>query len=86
MRHPSPGRTLLLRRPKSGSLSQQDFERNFRFDEIQYSSSPDTPLGPYGRVGQAIVSDQDELKLERTIEEIVRFNEAGGGYAQSPGE
>ncbi|AGP61039.1 ATP-grasp domain-containing protein [Streptomyces rapamycinicus] len=77
---------LLLRRPKSGSLTQQDFERNFRFDEIQYSSSPDTPLGPYGRVGQAIVSDQDELKLQQTIEDIVRFNEAGGGYAQSPGE
>ncbi|GAA0967179.1 MULTISPECIES: ATP-grasp domain-containing protein [Streptomyces violaceusniger group] len=77
---------ILLRRPKSGSLTQQDFERNFRFDEIQYSSSPDTPLGPYGRVGQAIVSDQNELKLQQTIEEIVLFNAAGGGYAQSPGE
>ncbi|WP_413105765.1 ATP-grasp domain-containing protein [Streptomyces sp. Inha503] len=77
---------ILLRRPKSGSLTQQDFERNFRFDEIQYSSSPDTPLGPYGRVGQAIVSDQDELKLQQTIAEIVRFNEAGGGYAQPRGE
>ncbi|NEW70901.1 ATP-grasp domain-containing protein [Streptomyces rhizosphaericus] len=77
---------ILLRRPKSGSLTQQDFERNFRFDEIQYSSSPDTPVGPYGRVGQAVVSDQDELKLQQTIEEIMRFNAAGGGYAQSPGE
>ncbi|MBP8531650.1 acetyl-CoA carboxylase biotin carboxylase subunit family protein [Streptomyces sp. MK37H] len=77
---------ILLRRPRNGSLTQQDFERAFRFDEIQYSSSPDTPVGPYGRVGQAIVSDQDELRLQRTIEEIVRFNESGGGYAQSPGQ
>ncbi|MCQ8187092.1 ATP-grasp domain-containing protein [Streptomyces rugosispiralis] len=77
---------ILLRRPKSGSLTQQDFERDFRFDELQYSSSPDTPVGPYGRVGQAVVSDQDELKLHQTIEEIMRFNEAGGGYSQSRGE
>ncbi|MFG2578890.1 hypothetical protein [Streptomyces malaysiensis] len=75
---------ILLRRPKVGNVTQEDFERNFpernfRFDEIQYASSPDAPVGPYGRVGQAIVSDPDELKLQRTIEEIVRFNEAGGG-------
>ncbi|GAA1251415.1 ATP-grasp domain-containing protein [Streptomyces javensis] len=70
---------ILLRRPKNGSLTHQDFERNARFDEIHYSSSPDTPLGPYGRVGQAIVSDRDELKLQQTIEDIVRFNESGGG-------
>ena len=68
---------ILLRRPQEGTLTQQDFERNFRFDEIQYSSSPDAPVGPYGRVGQAIVSDQDELKLQQTIENIVRFNEVG---------
>lgn len=68
---------LLLRRSASGNLTQQDFERNFSFDEIEYSSSPDTPLGPYGRVGQAIVSDEDELKLQKTIEEIARFNEIG---------
>lgn len=67
---------ILLRRPASGTLTQRDFERNFSFDEIEYS--PDAPAGPYGRVGTAIVSDQDELKLQRTIEEIVRFNEAGG--------
>ncbi|MER7349807.1 ATP-grasp domain-containing protein [Streptomyces aurantiacus] len=68
---------ILLRRPAHGSLTQQDFERNFIFDEIEYSSSPDTKAGPYGRVGQAIVSDQDELKLKKTIEDIVRFNELG---------
>ncbi|MDX3224857.1 ATP-grasp domain-containing protein [Streptomyces sp. ME19-01-6] len=67
---------ILLRRPRGGNLTQKDFERNFLFDEIQYS--PDAPAGPYGRVGQAIVSDQDELKLQQTMEEIVRFNEAGG--------
>ncbi|WP_370656853.1 hypothetical protein [Streptomyces sp. NBS 14/10] len=67
---------LLLRRPKGGDLTQKDFERNFLFDEIQYS--PDAPAGPYGRVGQAIVSDPDELKLHRTMDDIVRFNEAGG--------
>ncbi|MGA6154341.1 ATP-grasp domain-containing protein [Stenotrophomonas sp. NPDC087984] len=70
---------ILLRRPKSGHLTQRDFERHFTFDEIQYSSSPDAPVGPYGRVGQAIVSDEDERKLEQTIEDIVRFNEAGSG-------
>ncbi|WP_342778403.1 hypothetical protein [Streptomyces botrytidirepellens] len=68
---------ILLRRPTQGTLTQRDFERNFRFDEIQYSSSPDTPVGPYGRIGEAIVSDQDELKLQQTIENIVRFNEVG---------
>lgn len=68
---------ILLRHPKEGTLTQQDFERKFRFDQIQYSSSPDTPVGPYGRVGQAIVSDPDDLKLQQTIEQIARFNEAG---------
>ncbi|MFI1337765.1 acetyl-CoA carboxylase biotin carboxylase subunit family protein [Streptomyces sp. NPDC020845] len=67
---------LLLRRSKGGNLTQEDFERNFLFDEIQYS--PDAPAGPYGRVGQAIVSDPDELKLHQTMDDIVRFNEAGG--------
>ncbi|MFG2650618.1 acetyl-CoA carboxylase biotin carboxylase subunit family protein [Streptomyces sp. NPDC048436] len=71
---------ILLRRA-SGScvgLTQQDFERNFQFDEIQYPSSPDAAIGPYGRFGQAIVSDEDELRLQKTIAEIVRFNEVGG--------
>ncbi|MFD9902948.1 acetyl-CoA carboxylase biotin carboxylase subunit family protein [Streptomyces sp. NPDC059063] len=68
---------ILLRRPSGNPLTQQDFERHFTFDEIDYSASPDTPAGPYGRVGQAIVSDQDELKLRKTIEDIVRFNELG---------
>ncbi|MFH9070966.1 ATP-grasp domain-containing protein [Streptomyces alboflavus] len=68
---------LLLRRPDGNTLTQEDFERRFVFDEIQYSSSPETPLGPYGRVGQAIVSDPDELKLRQKIEDIVRFNELG---------
>ncbi|MFD5700248.1 ATP-grasp domain-containing protein [Streptomyces lasiicapitis] len=68
---------ILLRRPERGSLTQQDFERNFTFDELEYSSSPDTKVGPYGRVGQAILSDQDELKLRKTIEDVVRFNELG---------
>ncbi|MFD0412398.1 acetyl-CoA carboxylase biotin carboxylase subunit family protein [Streptomyces sp. NPDC127108] len=68
---------LLLRRLDGNTLTQEDFERRFTFDEIQYSSSPDTPLGPYGRVGQAIVSDPDELKLRQKIEDIVRFNERG---------
>ncbi|WP_030669450.1 ATP-grasp domain-containing protein [Streptomyces sp. NRRL B-1347] len=68
---------LLLRRPKRGRLTQEDFERSFLFDEIEYSSAPDTPLGPYGKVGHAIVSDHDELKLRQTIEEIVQFNEGG---------
>ncbi|GGR88171.1 hypothetical protein GCM10010252_28750 [Streptomyces aureoverticillatus] len=66
---------MLLRR--SDELTQQDFERNFVFDEIDYPSSPDAPIGPYGRFGQAIVSDPDELKLQKTIEDIVRFNEFG---------
>ncbi|MEU0808032.1 ATP-grasp domain-containing protein [Streptomyces sp. NPDC005970] len=70
---------ILLRSAPAGNLTQQDFERNFRFDELHYSSSPDAPVGPYGRVGQAIVSDPDELKLRQTIEEIARFNEAGPG-------
>lgn len=80
--HTAPDRLhgyILLRRPEKGSLTQQDFERNFTFDELEYSSSPDTKPGPYGRVGQAIVSDQDELKLRKTIEDVVRFNELGGG-------
>ncbi|NSC20064.1 ATP-grasp domain-containing protein [Streptomyces albus subsp. chlorinus] len=68
---------LLLRRPKAGTLTQEDFERNFAFDEIEYDSSPGAPVGPYGRVGQAIVSDTDELRLEKTLGEIVRFNESG---------
>ncbi|MEU8876235.1 ATP-grasp domain-containing protein [Streptomyces javensis] len=68
---------ILLRRPDGCDLTQSDFERNFRFDEIVYDSSPDAPVGPYGRVGQAIVSDPDELKLRKTIEDIVRFNEVG---------
>ncbi|WJV44202.1 ATP-grasp domain-containing protein [Streptomyces flavofungini] len=68
---------LLLRRPEGNTLTQEDFERHFAFDEIQYSSSPDTPLGPYGCVGKAIVSDPDELKLRQRIEDIVRFNELG---------
>ncbi|GDY39609.1 hypothetical protein SANT12839_004910 [Streptomyces antimycoticus] len=58
-------------------MIQKDFERNFLFDEIDYDSSPDAPIGPYGRVGQAILSDPDELKLQKTIEDIVRFNEVG---------
>ncbi|MEL3945655.1 MULTISPECIES: ATP-grasp domain-containing protein [Streptomyces] len=66
---------ILLRR--SQALTQADFERAFTFDEIDYPSSPDAPLGPYGRVGQAVVSDEDELQLQKTIEDIVRFNELG---------
>ncbi|MER5258762.1 ATP-grasp domain-containing protein [Streptomyces sp. NPDC002855] len=69
---------LLLRRSSDGTLTQQDFERNFTFDEIEYPLSPDGAIGPYGRFGQAIVSDPDELKLQKTIDEIVRFNEVGG--------
>ncbi|WP_308401116.1 ATP-grasp domain-containing protein [Streptomyces sp. AC512_CC834] len=69
---------VLLRSPDSGHLTQADFERAFRFDEIHYDSSPDAPVGPYGRIGQAIVSDPDESKLEKTIHEIVRFNVTGG--------
>lgn len=69
---------LLLRRPAGGRLTREDFERRFSFDDIAYSSSPHTPLGPYGKVGHAIVSDPDEPELQKTIEEIVRFNELGG--------
>ncbi|MEU2723884.1 ATP-grasp domain-containing protein [Streptomyces smyrnaeus] len=68
---------VLLRPSSSGHLTQQDFERSFRLEAITYSSSPDTPLGPYGSVGHAVVSDPDELQLQKTIEEIVRFNEVG---------
>ncbi|KAK1177533.1 ATP-grasp domain-containing protein [Streptomyces sp. NBS 14/10] len=68
---------ILLRPGKDGKLTQADFERNFVFDEIDYNSSPDAPIGPYGLVGKAIVSDQDELKLQKKIEDIVRFNETG---------
>ncbi|KRV50204.1 argininosuccinate lyase 2 [Wenjunlia vitaminophila] len=70
------GYVLLPRSPR-GRLTQEDFERNFVFDEIDYPSSPDAPTGPYGRVGQAIVSDRDELELQRTLEAIARFNQAG---------
>lgn len=66
-----------LRRPDTGRLTRQDFEDRFLLDEIEYSESPDTPLGPYGKVGHAIVSDRDELKLRERLEEIVRFNEFG---------
>lgn len=69
---------ILLRRSGDGTLTQQDFERNFSFDEIKYPLSPEGVIGPYGRFGQAIVSDPDELKLQKTIDEIVRFNEFGG--------
>ncbi|MDW6057663.1 ATP-grasp domain-containing protein [Streptomyces sp. FXJ1.4098] len=68
---------ILLRPGKGGKLTQADFERNFVFDEIDYNSSPDAPIGPYGLVGKAIVSDPDELKLQKKIEDIVRFNETG---------
>ncbi|MGY0056448.1 ATP-grasp domain-containing protein [Streptomyces sp. LZ34] len=68
---------ILLRPAKSGNLTQEDFERNFIFDEIDYDSSPDAPIGPYGLVGKALVSDPDELKLQKMIEDIVRFSEAG---------
>ncbi|MGW0904355.1 ATP-grasp domain-containing protein [Streptomyces sp. NPDC002853] len=68
---------ILLRRSGDDTLTQQDFERNFSFDEIKYPLSPDASTGPYGRFGQAIVSDPDELKLQKTIDEIVRFNEVG---------
>ncbi|WP_030675555.1 ATP-grasp domain-containing protein [Streptomyces sp. NRRL B-1347] len=67
---------VLLRRPENGSLTRADFERNFTFDEIAYT--PDAPAGPYGMVGYAVVSDPDELKLEKTLEDIARFNERGG--------
>jgi len=68
---------VLLRRSTSGNLTQQDFERSFLLEEIRYSSSPDAPPGPYGSVGHAMVCDHDELKLQKKIEEIVRFNEVG---------
>ncbi|MGP3991726.1 ATP-grasp domain-containing protein [Streptomyces sp. 3N207] len=68
---------VLLRPSDSGTLTQQDFERSFLLDDIKYSSSPDVPPGPYGSVGHAIVSDQDELQLQKKVEEIVRFNEVG---------
>jgi biotin carboxylase len=70
---------MLLRRFPGSQLTQEDFARNFRFDELQYDSSPDAPVGPYGRAGEAVVSDPDELELQKTIQEIVRFNEIGGG-------
>ncbi|MFD9905129.1 acetyl-CoA carboxylase biotin carboxylase subunit family protein [Streptomyces sp. NPDC059063] len=70
---------VLLRRPRGGRLTQEDFERAFRFDEITYDSSPDAPVGPYGKVGHAIVSDPDELELEQMLDDIARFNETGGG-------
>ncbi|MEV6757612.1 ATP-grasp domain-containing protein [Streptomyces sp. NPDC051214] len=69
---------ILLRRPAGGRLTREDFERRFSFDDLAYSSSPHTLPGPYGKVGHAIVSDPDELELQKTIEEIVRFNELGG--------
>ncbi|QIS12704.1 ATP-grasp domain-containing protein [Nocardia arthritidis] len=63
-----------LRRRDDKNLTRQDFERRFILDEVEYS--PETPPGPYGKVGHAIISDQDELKLQRRLEDIVRFNEA----------
>ncbi|MFI7340954.1 acetyl-CoA carboxylase biotin carboxylase subunit family protein [Streptomyces sp. NPDC050085] len=69
---------VLLRRPESGHLTQEDFERAFEFDEISYDSSPDAPVGPYGLIGKALVSDPDESTLEKKIREIVRFNVTGG--------
>lgn len=82
LEHATPERLhgyILLRRSGGGKLTREDFERHFHFDDIEYSSSPDTPLGPYGKVGHAIVSDPDELELQKAIEEIVRFNEVGTG-------
>ncbi|MFD7814397.1 acetyl-CoA carboxylase biotin carboxylase subunit family protein [Streptomyces sp. NPDC059785] len=69
---------LLLRRPRVGTLTQEDFERAFSFDELHYSADPDAPAGPYGRIGEAVVSDTDESRLGHTIDEIARFNETGG--------
>ncbi|MEV8035679.1 ATP-grasp domain-containing protein [Streptomyces sp. NPDC086182] len=69
---------ILLRRPDSGHLTQEDFERAFQFDEIHYDSSPDAPTGPYGLVGQALVSAPDEPELEKKVRDIVRFNVTGG--------
>ncbi|GAA2093946.1 hypothetical protein GCM10009801_61570 [Streptomyces albiaxialis] len=69
---------LLLRRAPGAGLTRQDFARRFAFDELSYDGSPDAPVGPYGRVGQAIVSDPDESALQKRMEEIARFNERGG--------
>ncbi|WP_308288562.1 ATP-grasp domain-containing protein [Streptomyces macrolidinus] len=69
---------ILLRRPDSGHLTQEDFERAFQFDEINYDSSPDAPTGPYGLVGQALVSAPSEPELEKKVRDIVRFNVTGG--------
>jgi len=69
---------VLLRRPDSGHLTQDDFERAFQLDEIHYDASPDARVGPYGLVGRAMVSDPDESQLEKTVHEIVRFNVTGG--------
>ncbi|MGW3493577.1 ATP-grasp domain-containing protein [Streptomyces sp. NPDC001020] len=79
--HRSPDRFhgyLLLRHPRDGTLTQEDFERVFSFDELCYPSGPDVLVGPYGSVGHAVVSDVDELRLGHTIDEIARFNETGG--------
>ncbi|MGA4843798.1 hypothetical protein [Streptomyces sp. G45] len=69
---------VLLRRAPGGRLTQRDFERAFTFDEIVYDSAPDAPEGPYGKVGHAIVSDADEGVLEKTVEDVARFNASGG--------
>ncbi|MFI8849770.1 acetyl-CoA carboxylase biotin carboxylase subunit family protein [Streptomyces sp. NPDC053499] len=67
----------LLRPSSSGRLTQEDFEQRFSLDDIKYDGSLGAHPGPYGSVGHALVSDQDDLKLQKTIEEIVRFNEDG---------
>ncbi|MFD7819496.1 acetyl-CoA carboxylase biotin carboxylase subunit family protein [Streptomyces sp. NPDC059785] len=68
---------LLLRRPRVGTLTQEDFERAFSFDELHYSAGPDARVGPYGSVGRAVVSDPDASGLGDTIDAIARFNETG---------
>ncbi|MGW3493588.1 ATP-grasp domain-containing protein [Streptomyces sp. NPDC001020] len=68
---------ILLRRPDSGHLTQEDFERAFQFDEIHYDSSPDAPTGPYGLIGHAIVSAPDEPELEKKVRDIIRFSLTG---------
>lgn len=52
--------TCFPRRSGSREPTPRDAERNFLFDKL--ASTPGAPLGPYGRVGEAIVSGQDELE------------------------
>ncbi|MCW2631942.1 MAG: hypothetical protein JWR88_904 [Pseudonocardia sp.] len=70
---------IFLRRYAGLRLTEADFKQRFPFTEIDYPDTADAPVGSYGRVGHAIVSDPDDRRLRELVDDIVRFNELGDG-------